>query len=140
MDGASTGAGRPVRVLLAVHRPLAFALLLISMTVPGSIDRPAAALGVNGKIAFASARTGNQDIFLMNADGSGQAQVTRDPTVSFHPAWSPDGTRIAFAGTREENTDIYVMNADGTGETRLTTDPAIDDQPVWSPDGTKIAF
>src|SRR5215210_3772180 len=95
---------------------------LAALSAPGGIGWPAASapLAVNGKIAFASDRTGNQDIFLMEADGTGKTPLTADPTVSFRPAWSPDGTKIAFVRTRDDNTDIYVVNADGTGELQLT--------------------
>ncbi len=77
MKGASAGAHRSIGIALRPLIALRPSLLLISMTGPGSIDRPAAAAPaiINGRIAFASARTGNQDIFLMNADGSGQVQV-----------------------------------------------------------------
>jgi len=77
----------------------------------------------------------------MNADGSGQTNLTNDPAADLSPAWSPDGTKIAFNSDRGGGAqDIYVMNADGSGMTRLSDDPAEDARPDWSPDGTKIAF
>ena len=71
----------------------------------------------------------------MNADGSGQRNLTRSPRHESNPAWSPDGRKIAFAsGTRScrageacvGNTDVYVTNADGSGERRLTRAPRDD--------------
>lgn len=88
------------------------------------------------KIVYDSGR----DIWAANADGSGETQLTTDPGVDSHPAWSPDGTRVVFASERDGNSEIYVMNDDGTGQIRLTTDPAGDAYPAWSPDGTRIAF
>jgi Tol biopolymer transport system component len=88
------------------------------------------------KIAFTRQEDGVVHVYLMNADGSGVAQLTSGEGIDFRPAWSPDGTKIAF----ERDADIYVMNADGTGVTRLTDHPARDSWPVWSPDGSRISF
>ena len=98
--------------------------------------------GENGKIAFTSKRDGNAEIYSMNADGSGQINLSNNPSADSTPSWSPDGTEIAFGSYREDNNnkDVYVMNADGSNVRRLTTDSSVDDQPDWSPDGTKIAF
>jgi len=91
-----------------------------------------------GKIAFTSNRDGNNEIYVMNADGSGVTRLTDNPAIDQDPAWSPDGTRLAFSSTRDGNYEIYVMNADGSGVTRLTTDPARDASPAWC--GPRIAF
>lgn len=96
--------------------------------------------GASGRIAFSSDRTGNYELFTINADGSGLAQLTNDPGYDDHPAWSPDGTRLAFTRTALLYRDIYVMNADGTAVVRLTTDGADDHEMAWSPDGTKIVW
>jgi len=74
----------------------------------------------------------------MNADGTGQVNLTSNPAQDAEPAWSPDGSHIAFTSTRDGTTDIYVMNADGSSPVRLTTGGGM--QLSWSPDGTKIAF
>jgi Tol biopolymer transport system component/streptogramin lyase/major membrane immunogen (membrane-anchored lipoprotein) len=84
------------------------------------------------------------DIYVINADGTGERNLTSDPAYDDVPVWSPDGTRIAFASNRSGSFDIYTMNVDQAGVAsdlrRITTDPARDDAPCWSPDGTKIAF
>jgi Tol biopolymer transport system component len=93
-----------------------------------------------GRIAFESARDGNYEIYVMNADGSRQTRLTGNPGADQGPAWSPDLKRIAFESNRDGNYEIYVMNADGSGLTRLTDNPALDMNPSWSPDGRRIAF
>ncbi len=94
----------------------------------------------NTRIAFSSDRDGNNEIYVMNADGSGQTRLTNNLVRDVNPAWSPDGTKIAFSSLRDNNWDIYVMNTDGSGQTRLTNNLGDDEVPAWSPDGTKIAF
>jgi len=92
------------------------------------------------KIAFVTNRDGNNEIYIMSADSSGQTRLTDNPADDRHPSWSPDGRRIAFSSDRDGNMEIYVMNADGSGVTRLTNNSAPDIEPAWSPDGTRIAF
>jgi len=93
------------------------------------------------KIAFNTPRDGNSEIYITNADGSGQVNLTSSASSNeFHPAWSPDGLKIAFRSNRDGSQQIYVMNADGSELTRLTNNPANDFDPAWSPDGTRIAF
>ncbi len=80
------------------------------------------------------------DIYVMNADGSEQRNLTDNMTSEWQPVWSPDGSRIAFIGGPNGKSDIYVMNADGSGQLRLTSESAGDVTPAWSPDGSRIAF
>jgi len=100
----------------------------------------ATARAQSGRIAFASKRDGNWEIYVMNADGSGVTRLTNNPADDRWPSWSPDGKRIAFTSDRDGNWEIYVMNADGSGMTRLTNNPAGNFDPSWSPDGRNIAF
>ncbi len=93
-----------------------------------------------GKIAFASDRDGNLEVYSMDADGGAQTRLTENAAEDFSPSWSPDGARLAFVSTRDGNAEIYVMNADGTAQTRLTDNSASDLGPKWSPDGSQIAF
>jgi Tol biopolymer transport system component len=92
------------------------------------------------RIAFQSLRGGNEDIYVMDADGSNLIRLTTSVAADMHPAWSPDGTRIAFVSSRGADYDIYVMNADGSGQTALTNGDGMDEQPSWSSDGQRIAF
>jgi Tol biopolymer transport system component len=117
---------------------------VLALVVVTSVISPpashAAFPGANGKIAFTSTRDGNGEVYVMNADGSGQTNVSNNTAYDSQPRWSPDGTKIVFQSNRDGNYEIYVMNANGTAQTRLTNNTANDSFPSWSPDGTKIAF
>jgi Tol biopolymer transport system component len=92
------------------------------------------------KIAFMSRRDGNDDIYVMNADGSGQVNLTHHEAYDIRPSISPDGKRIVFISDRDGNLEIYLMNVDGTGIIRLTDSPEWEGFPRWSPDGRHIVF
>jgi Tol biopolymer transport system component len=105
-----------------------------------TLDLALATPSTQGMIAFASDRSGNYDIYLLDVGTGRTHRLTRDKGGDNAPAWSPDGQKIAFSGTRDGNTDIYVMSAAGGDPTRLTTTGDWDDEPAWSPDGAKIAY
>ena len=91
-------------------------------------------------IAFSSTRDTSSipNLYVMNADGSGQRQVTRTQSMSWGSSWSPDGRRLAFASGVQGNPGnfkIYVVNVDGSGQHQLTRDPGPDNDPAWSPTG-----
>jgi Tol biopolymer transport system component/serine/threonine protein kinase len=93
------------------------------------------------KIAFASTRTGNEEIWLCSSDGSGLLQLTNfngSPTGS--PRWSPDSKQIVFDSTAEGSRDIYVISIGGEKPRRLTTYTADEVLPSWSRDGKWIYF
>ena len=86
------------------------------------------------------------EIFVMNADGSNQTQITFNELDDEDPAWSPNGSRIVFVRDFDPvrgklDLDILTMKADGTGEQNLTNSPGVlDHEPNWAPNGRKIAF
>jgi hypothetical protein len=83
---------------------------------------------------------GNQDICLVNVDGTNLRRLTSDAGSDVRPAWKPDGTQIAFATSRYSGVhEIAIMNADGSNVTRVTSTTA-GYQPAWSPEGAKIIF
>ncbi len=75
-----------------------------------------------------------QDIYIMDADGSGVQQLTNNPnSVDEDPVWSPDGIQIAFQSDRDGNYEIYLMELDGGNQRRLTNNSAGEYWPAWRP-------
>ena len=74
----------------------------------------------------------NVDVFIMNADGSNQVNLTNNPENDTTPTWSPDGTRIAFVSFREGKRDIFTIATDGSDIQKLTDDKQMDEAPDWS--------
>ena len=91
------------------------------------------------RLIFHSDRTGHQEVFVMNADGSGQTQLT-NAGDNWGGSWSSHNDTIAFASARSGRLQIYTMNSDGTDQRRLMTSTGDDWLPEWSPDGGKLAF
>jgi len=71
------------------------------------------------QLAFVSDRDGNSEVYVMNGNGKGQRNLTRNRAYDADPAWSPNGRKIAFVTNRDGNYGVYVMNADGSGQRRL---------------------
>ncbi|RKU07382.1 hypothetical protein C6502_19125 [Candidatus Poribacteria bacterium] len=105
------------------------------------------------RIVFCSDRDGHvpegrvfhtSEIYVMDADGGNQQNLTNHPSNDRNPSWSPDGQRIVFQSYRDNdrnhNIEIYVMDADGSNLQRLTNNLAADEDPAWSPDGERIVF
>ena len=85
--------------------------------------------------------TWNYDVFVMNADGSNQANMTNHPDTSdCMPDWSPDDSKITFTRWSTPYLEyVYVMKADGSDAHPITGD-AYNSHSVWSPDGARIVF
>lgn len=77
-------------------------------------------------IVFVSLRNGNYQIYIMNANGSGQTRLTNNAANDTTPSLSRDGTKIVFNSNRDGNDEIYTMNVDGSNQTRLTNSAGFD--------------
>jgi TolB protein len=109
---------------------LCAAALTFSSTAGAAADR----------IAFQRMAPTAAVLSISNADGSGERPITPPDSLSYNPAWSPQGDWIAFTSERAGSADIFRMHPDGSGLERLTDDPAFDDQAAFSPDESQIVF
>jgi Tol biopolymer transport system component len=84
------------------------------------------------------------EIWVMDADGSHQRQITNLGGANFAPYFHPDGRRIIFASNhknpRSRNFDLYMINLDGTGLEQITTSAEFDAFPMFSPDGRQLVW
>ena len=121
-------------------RSMLFAVLCVCLTSEELRLRNALASN-RDRIVFSSYRDGNAEIYVMDADGGNQENLTNHPASDTQPDWSPDGTKIAFCSRRDGGvSQIHVMDADGKNVIRLTDGRGQKRHPDWSPDGRKIAF
>jgi Tol biopolymer transport system component len=100
------------------------------------------------RIVFYSDRDGDDDIYVMEADGSGVTQLTNEDGRDYEPATSPDSEQVLFASQRVGggSSHLYVIDIDGSDARQLTfggpapPDRRLDDYAEWSPDGGTIVF
>lgn len=89
-------------------------------------------------------RPSRMELFVMNADGSENRQITTLGGANFGPSWTPDGRRIIFSSNhknpRSRNFDLFVVNLDGTGLQQITTNEEFDGFPMFSPDGRQLVW
>jgi Tol biopolymer transport system component len=95
------------------------------------------------KVAFlAPGNDLNNDIFVINVDGTGVTNITHSLEDEFWPSWSPDGRKIAFSrvalGASLLGTGVFVVDADGTNLIQVPTGTTGVSTPLWSPDGSRI--
>jgi Tol biopolymer transport system component len=94
------------------------------------------------RLVFGSERSGAEEIWVAEADGSNPQQLTQGPgRFQGSPYWSPDGRRIVFDSVAEDShTHIWIIDADGGPPRRLTTRAGDEHVPTWSRDGRWIYF
>jgi TolB protein len=117
---------------------------LVATTLPAQATAP----GVDGRIAFASDRSGpgTQNLFSIRPDGTGLTQLTNfaaDQGAASEPSWSPDGTAIVFtlASDNFSTFRIWIMNGDGSNAHELVAGSGrADFQASFSPDGGRVLF
>ncbi|HXI92384.1 MAG TPA: winged helix-turn-helix domain-containing protein [Blastocatellia bacterium] len=92
------------------------------------------------RIVFYSDRSGSNEIWMCDSDGSNAIQVTSLGKLAGTPHWSPDGRQIAFDFYAEGKGDIYVVSAEGGLPRPIVTGDSDDHLPSWSRDGKWIYF
>jgi Tol biopolymer transport system component len=92
------------------------------------------------RIAFESNRSGNDEIWICQADGTHPVQLTTFRAWAGSPRWSPDGQKIAFDSNAAGSWDIYFISAQRGQAVRLTTSEAQEFRPSWSHDGKWIYY
>ena len=103
-------------------RPAASADSAAPSTVPASA-RPGR-IRLHGRVALASDRHRNVDLYLLELPGDRLRRLTSSPAADLSPTWAPDGRRLSFRSDRDGNDEVYVMNADGSRQRNLTRNPA----------------
>ena len=99
--------------------------------------------GDGSRVVFQHYVDGYYRVFVVNTDGTGLTQVTKDQRHYVHLSISGDGNKIAvasYAGGSYSNSNAYVMNSDGTGVTHLLSRPSLSEAPQISDDGSKVAL
>jgi Tol biopolymer transport system component len=92
------------------------------------------------QIVFQSYRSGNEEIWKSNADGSNPRQLTFLNSRAGTPRWSPDGRSIIFDQRPKDHIQIYVMDEEGRNIHALTTGNYDNATPSWSRDGAALYF
>jgi TolB protein len=90
-------------------------------------------------------RPNKMDLWIMDADGGHQRQITHLGAASFGPSWTPDGRKIIFSSNHHTdpklgNFDLFLINPDGTGLEQITTAPTFDGFPMFSRDGKLLVW
>ncbi len=112
------------------------AKLLLLFFLAACLGAPAATPG--GRIVFSSNRSGAWRLWLIQADGSGLKQLTKQDTEDqdVDPMFSPDGKSVLFTSTRGGKTGIWRLELEGLKAERICDG----DQAEWSPEGGQIAL
>jgi len=92
------------------------------------------------RIAFVSARSGNEEIWVARRDGAQEVQLTSLHSSSGTPRWSRDGRWIAFDSQSSGKPQIYVIDSHGGAPRQITTETFGGFEPSWSPDGKWVYF
>lgn len=86
----------------------------------------------------------NMEIYICNADGSDQKQLTHLGKANWAPFFHPSGKKIIFssnhASTKGYDFQLYMINIDGTGLEQITTESKFNAFPMFSPDGKRLVF
>ncbi len=113
-------------------------ILLVNLLALFAFVAPAGAAG--NRIVFSSDRTGTQEIFTMDEDGSNITQATSLGATSSLASWIPSSNSILFRSNSTGNYDLFTVNSDGTGLTNRTNSPGDESGSLASPNGSHVAY
>ena len=110
----------------------------IRVLVQASVHQPAWAPD-GRRLAFASARDGNWELYVFNVETNGVRRLTTSGDADdTQPAWSPDGTQIAWTRTQAGKSDVWLVPVTGKGAHALAVAPGLDYDPTWTPLGAVV--
>jgi Tol biopolymer transport system component len=111
--------------------------VIVMLQMTGAVSTAGKGVMLMNRIGPSSA-----DLFIANADGSGERRLLQSRGFDYDASFSPDAQWIVFTSERAGagQADIYRVHRNGSGLERLTDSPAMDDQGALSPDGTELAF
>ena len=113
-------------------------LITSRLTTDASIDTDPRWSPDGRLIAFVSERDGNQEIYVMRANGRGQRRLTNNAFADTTPAWSPNGRQIMFASRRYGgHFNLFLMKVDGSAVRQITHRPFDEAEPTWQPLATR---
>ena len=92
------------------------------------------------QIAYASNRSGDFEIWLMDWDGANQRQISHHNALAILPSWSPDNDRMVYTLFGRGTSDMVIINRRGGGRIRVATGVGLNTSPTFSPIGNEIAF
>lgn len=94
------------------------------------------------QLAYTQSANGNTDIYIIDATGLNNRQLTANPAADYAPSWSPDGQWIAFKSNREPDAPmgLYIVRPNRTDLRRLTDTDTAHHPPSWSPDSSQLAY
>ena len=101
---------------------------------------PAATGAAPTDLVYEKVVAGNQDIYLLPADGGPERRLTDDPATDGLPRWKPDGSAIVFSSERTGNWQLWEVSPEGGPARRLRTNGNREWQADVSPDGRRLAF
>jgi uncharacterized membrane protein len=107
---------------------------------PTWVSDPGVFSSSGDRVAFATNRDGNQEIYVMTSDGAEQTNISNSGAEDFYPRATRSGARIVFVSTRDGSQDVFVMDSDGSDQANVSNNPAQDAYPSWSPDAEWITF
>ena len=109
--------------------------------VTNSLDEQPVWSPDGSKLAFLRKMNDVIELYVVNAEGSGERRISGEGISTSLPSWSPDGSRLLFGARDLETSNLGIVVVDvGNGDSRTLLEDAYVASPVWSPDGSRIAF